>query len=479
MPDDTATAPPPPMDAELKALQLAQAKVEAQQKILEAQKATIAAQLPASDVKPLAGDTALGANVGLVADLVAHSMLGPAASRIWREIEKEVTKASSVLIVEDRGLMASDWPYIAIKQQLDREIDYLTGLNDGLTAAEEFEFVIEPPLGPSPDEDEEAFIVFSQGQAEVLNRYVGEQISVSPGVEVAAAPVAAAIAAAATIPALGPVAAVPAVLNATAGIAGMLRSDWGVTARTVTVGSSPLVSAVAKRLLDAEIANVGVDGFQLATTEVGTQFNRLSNESVGVADRVLKIKQKFAQADRKLTELTLVNQAYLDALKATAAVGGLPTLAEWSNRIETQVIRAEESIAPHRATVAAAEAAVARATALTTALTAGPASGPVPVLAAAAREALHNGKFTHVLYVAIESAAGETITRKHLFMPTKVRFVGGMQVTYLLLNVADNRLAGAGSAPALASLRMGLDDFDSDTLAEIRSVRLRDPAPPD
>lgn len=117
-----ATEPPAPLDDEAKKLKLEQTKAEARKAIAEANKATLAAQLPTSEVKPLEGKTEVGDKAGLVADLLAHSLLAPASKAIAYGVAAAgVSRESTLLVVDDRALTAIDWSYIAVSKHVEHQ----------------------------------------------------------------------------------------------------------------------------------------------------------------------------------------------------------------------------------------------------------------------------------------------------------------------------------------------------------------------
>jgi hypothetical protein len=104
---DTSKDPEVPLDDEAKKLKLEAIKAEARKSIATAQQATLEAQLPKSDVTAPEGKIEAGENVGMVAQAVAYSALGDVAGKIAGAIPQK----ASVLIVDSRGLFATDWQY--------------------------------------------------------------------------------------------------------------------------------------------------------------------------------------------------------------------------------------------------------------------------------------------------------------------------------------------------------------------------------
>src|SRR5215470_5298332 len=115
-----------PLDDEAKRLKLEQVKAEARKAIAEAQKAALASQLPSPEFKSPEGTVDLSDKAGLVAQLVAYEMLNAAAKTIANEVVEVAQKGHpgsklNLLLVDDRRLVATDWPYQIIHSQLTHE----------------------------------------------------------------------------------------------------------------------------------------------------------------------------------------------------------------------------------------------------------------------------------------------------------------------------------------------------------------------
>ena len=119
-------------------------------------------------------------------------------------------------------------------------------------------------------------------------------------------------------------------------------------------------------------------------------------------------------------------------------------------------------MADPRTMVAIAEAAIASFDSFATAVTTvAERSAHPPLVAAALRERLHapDDEHTHVLFVGLKSAGGETITRRSLFGRSgEVGFLGGAHVSYLLLNVERNRTVAAGTQSLCRNLKYNPGD---------------------
>ena len=119
-----------------------------------------------------------------------------------------------------------------------------------------------------------------------------------------------------------------------------------------------------------------------------------------------------------------------------------------------------------------ADAAIVRFDQLATTLTTATPPAPAPLLAAALREGVHADEakaFTHVLFVGVESAGGETITKRS-FWPWRnsARFVGGMQLSYLMLDVKEKKLVAGGTKPLLGHIKFTLGDMTGETIKTVK-----------
>jgi len=415
------------LDAEAKRLKLEQTKAEARKAIAEAQQATLAAEIPTSDVKPLEGKVELGAGVGLLAALLAHAVLERGADEIVKALPlthvEGKSKGNTVLIVEDRALVESDWPYTMVSSQLEV-------LSDNL------------------------------GKAETL---------LQPPTEKPHAPAVPATTEEMLLPAAA-LAAAPALVGAVAGLIGMFKTDYSIASKDVTVGTTPLVAAVAGELLAAG-HTVIVDKFTLLAEESplikGFRDAREVRNNVYRLVSQLKSEQ-LDPADHRIstcrTELEAATKAYYDAL-AKAPATPPKDLETPPKDLETRIgdlrrdlKEAEGDSASARWHVAFAEAAIGAFDTFTTAITSATGTGDPPLIAAALREHLHMPKdVTHVLYVGLESSGGETITRRSLFGRSgQVAYMGGTQISYMLLDVPNKNLVAAGTTSEAAYLPFDL-----------------------
>jgi hypothetical protein len=442
-----------PLDEEAKKLKLEQIKAQAQQAIAEAQKSTaqahkdtLLAQLPSSDTKPIEGKVEVGEKVGLVAELVAHSLLGDAAATI----AGHVPEGARVLLVEDRMLAASDWRYALVDQAINV---HKNAFRSALEAVEQ--------AGGEP---------------------VAEEVTPPlDGVQAEAIPVAAALITANTL------------VGSAASLAGMFRTDYSITHRDVTFGATPLIAAVAAAILASDgDASAIVDGFQeVAGSGLVTRFGELSDQRARLERAKLALNQgqvaSEQRSDALRDEAKALTEAYDNALGGSTDGAQTQALKQRLDEIQGSAQTARAALATPHAAIALADAVLARFDAFATAVLT-PVEGAAypPLVAAALREQLHGPitapeadggdsessaparRITHVLYVAAESAGAETIARQRLFGRSgRMGYLGGVQVSFLLLDVATDTTISAGTQPFLGHMHYDLGEGRSDGVKSV------------
>jgi len=438
------------LDEEAKRLMLEQIKAEARRKIAEEKKATLTAQLPSLDAKPLEGKVDVGSNVGLVAQLVAHLVLHEAANKITEKLKYKLSTSEShlrpsVLIVENRNLIATDWPYIKIHNQLCMMETALNNIKN----------MLEKKVDKKPEEKPD----------EKLNDSVylkkGATFDFLPGLPIA--------------------------IGAAASIIGMFRSDYSITGKDVKIGTTPLVAAVAHALIKENVP-VSIDGFNINRSQLIEYFFKVRELRLQVEHLCLCLKMEKVQlADRILGDLRAeLKEAMTAYYKHIFEIPGSSREKENNNKennntvqnLKDKIEKCEKNTAPHRALIAAVESLITVfdgfAVAITSATT--PDAYP-PIVAAAIRERLHPNQLqvnaktevnaniemdtnthTHVLFVDVEGSGGETITKKsYLHTIGGAGFLGRAQISYLLLDVKSNAIVAANTEGRLHYLKYSLD----------------------
>jgi hypothetical protein len=394
-----------PLDPELRPIQVAEAKAKSDQAAAAARKASaeadkaeadaeaaaFATAFPKSTAAALEGKVEVAEKVGLVGDLVAHAMMRRAGEEIRNDIQRLLKKdETKILLVSSPDLVGDDWPYVAISEQIRQHKLELEQSRVMLSFVDELEADVEAGPGPVTEQVQAFELMDVVGAAGVAGKAVQVASSVAGGI---------------------------------AQLAALLRSDYKVAAREVSIGASPLLAGVAHFLVD-KAKEVNVESFSLLDGS--------------------KLIQEFAATAELRTEV----QRLVVGRKI------------WMEALQEEELGVLDEVADNRADIAVAEAAVKRFDAFAEDLLKAPAKGETgypPLIAAAIRERLHDAErgYTHVLYAGVEAAGGESVTRRSFLRPS-IRFIGGAQVTYLFYDVREQRLAAADTRPFLASAKMRL-----------------------
>ncbi|WP_279582176.1 hypothetical protein [Fodinicola feengrottensis] len=311
---------------------------------------------------PGGGSVQQDAAAGVVAELVAYSLLNHAAQQIAEGVA--AVPPWRVLVVEDRTLAATDWSYHAVTEQMGR-LSAESSAQHWRPASEKVAEASAPPKQlPSPS----------------------STASVHPGQEGLLAEVAAAATAA-----LGVANAVPAVVGAIADTIGYLRTDYTITGRAFTVKSTALVTAVARALRQQGVRSE-VDGFHTfpattASLAAFSDFQHLQRDLT--VSRLTFVQQKLSPA---IAEVAKGNTALMAAqAEVTAARAAQPPdqvrekLAEAAaEEAADRLSRAQQAQTLAQQVADLAAASLTRASTFETTVTTVPAGGGLPPLAVAA-----------------------------------------------------------------------------------------------
>ncbi len=384
------------LDAEARALKLDQAKAEARKAISQADRAALDAALPSKLPQPPEGKVGVSEASGHVAELAAYAVLNHCAEKIAAALPND---ARTVLVVEERDLLASDWAYLVVDGELSRHESDLEKAIEGLAAA-------------MPPKD---------------------------GLAAAGAGVMA-----------------TGVIASAASIVGMFRKDYTFTGRAVSIDRASLTEALVNRLQSRDTPpGVVVDAFQLLVDSACLKrLNAMRDQAADARRSANNLDlNHLAPCERTLRRLaTQITEA--EATRAVAVGKGGPTDAIDARLADLrgEEDRAEGEAAPVRSAVRDAEKVIDGISAFVTAVTAQPTSGYPLIVAAAVRERLHadQNEITHVLHATVGSAGGETLAQRSLWR-SSVDFVGGCHVSYLLLDVKKGVVTG-GHHSAVGSL---------------------------
>lgn len=456
----TQELPPVELGKAGKRLQREAAKAQLRQTIAESQTAVVAAQrdmletaLPAVDTKPLEGDIKVGDGVGIISDRIAYSLVSRAADHVASLVEKKLKRhhgGARLLVVEDRDLVASDWAFEFASKELEASKQALGEAKAALAVALPA-YVEEAPQ--STNEDETEFFVAPSG--ETLNLLAASAGPIGAGLT------------------LG-----EGLLGGAADLAAFFQSDYSLAAKEVKLGTTPLTASICSQLAEANFP-VEVDRFaRLDDTGVISEFEQALELRMGVKRLVSILKaqivdpntRKVEALEAELADTSKAMNEHKEAAqrkKDEAKITGL----------RRRIADAENAGGAAAGVVASAEALVQGFDALAEKLTTVPASGGLtPLATAAIRERLHGGVngYTHVLYASVESSGGESIVRKSIWPWLNVMtFLGGAQLSYLLVDVSTNAIKAAGTDSLLGTVKLKLSSAQADPLCRV----VLDPAP--
>ncbi|HEX6712408.1 MAG TPA: hypothetical protein VF066_03445 [Thermoleophilaceae bacterium] len=437
MADDSApangTAPTVQLDDEGKRLALDEKKAQLRKGIAEARKAAVTAALPTVQTKGPEGKVDIGDDTGLVGRLVAYAMLDDAADIVANAIEPKGVNAR-VLLVKSRELLADDWAYELLSAQLRHHSQALTD------ALGQWPRIVELEIRgrglPADDEEPEP----------------------GPGAEGEVAEEDSSLLAAA--PLLG---AVPMVIDSVLSIAALFRTRYSLAGKAMTIGQDPLLAEIAGKLIKQK-REVTVEGFEFLRTGVFEQFIAAQRLRAELAGRVLDAKTaRLDRADKKIASKRAAIErleARIDKLiEGGGDANAIDALEQRVAHVEQEIEQIEDTDVRERTRVGIAEEVIAAFDTFSTSALSGDTP---PLVAAALRERLDadakSGEgFTHLVYASVEGAAAESLTQEKILGNGKVAFLGGFEVSWFVLNVAENKLVKAGAQPVLASVRYDLE----------------------
>lgn len=413
---------------------------ETRKAVAEADAASVKAFLPGpSTLKPLEGKVTVDEKSGIVAEIAAYALLERAAKKMAESMDVKL-KAGRVLVVTERELAASDWPYHAVGQEIDRLLADLAGVLGLLTAADP---PATPPAAP-PVAPQKA------GQDDMF-------AGLPPAVAVASA--------------------LPQIVGAAADVAGYFQSDFGITGRAFQLKIEPAVAAIVGALRKWGVTSV-VDGFHvLPDTDIMKAHKCLRARHWEVVAGRLGLEQRrlgpaTAEAEQRKADLAR-RQAALTVREAATPPDEAKRL-EAERLLEAARLALQTALATQgnlQRLVEVAKAVEKRCDDLAAAVTKVPEGGGLPPLGRAAlRSALHTAspELTHLLYVSIATSGGETQVRQRRFLAPVVRYVGGCVLSVVVAK-KDGTVVYGNSFSAIGQLTYRIKDGE---LGELKEVTL-------
>jgi hypothetical protein len=408
---------------------------------------------------PPKGEVTLGTNAGAFGPWRAHQVIDAiakeTATAVTGKIAKEIATAvtgkaepmlsARVLVVGDRSVLSGDWTARQVGYTLARLEHRLDTLREQLTAGRE---TLKQAIRDLADPGS-ATNAGKRGPGDVGLRVNDREVS-EPAVKAAPDPAGA--------------------LDDAVDLLDLIRTDYTLTANTVTPGPAELVTLTA-----AHLAKLGLWVETDVLAIVGdSPCMKAFSELLGNRDTSVEL---LFELERDLVPLG-------DSSSGPASAGPASTGA------------ASRATGQARALADYARQVISDVDTATSALTTAPPGGQAPLYTAACRErlAFHGAAardgaaakdgmkdgITHVLYVSLDSIAADTVTRRSILGASGiVRFLAAGNGSWLLLDT-DKGMITAGSqqshADALSfSLVTGQATYDDGPSVPKARTPLTDP----
>lgn len=370
------------------------------QAIAEANQATLKASLPSPAAQPLEGKVEVSDKSGFFGDLLAYAAMERAVDSLANVVPETAT---SVFVVEDRNLVGSEWMRTLMEGQIEQ---HATAVDSALSA-------------------------LTEERGEVMTDSVTAALT-----------------------------AAPLVIGAVADLVGMFKTDYAMHGRATTISATALLAETAGKLAGRGIT-VKLDSFAfIADSSLVASFESLREKLTSLRNALTRLNE--TEVNRRQLEIDDLVKTIdgaektwgkaVETEKAAGAEAALKRLAEL--RAERRALA--DKLAPEKAKATQAEAVVKAADEFVKAAVTATADAPPPILAAAIRERLKD--VSHVLFVSTEAAGDEAVTRHGLFAKSGiVGYIGGCNVSYLILDVAADKVTG-GSGSWIGHTRYDLKD---------------------
>lgn len=440
----TAADPAVALDADGKQLQLdaekakyLEAIAKSQQGVAEAKAASLKSVLPTVTGAPQ-GEVTLGDKAGGFGPWRAHETIDAVARQIatavQETLEKRQAPAPRVLVVNDRSLLEGDWTARHVRDTLDRLGRRVGVLQAQLTSGKgALDQGIRKYTGAEAGAGEgDAF----EHEAGAHDGQVGsESLAAQAGPATGAAP-----------------AGVPGAFGAAVDLLGLIRTDYTLTASTVTPGPAELVTLTSAHLAAAGFA-VEADVFAtMRASPSMTRFQALLDARDDAVRAIFDVAQALAPVEAELAAIAarvaIIEPEWAKAAADAKDAAAVQALRQASDALAEQARRREQAAGPARTLVTYAQQVVADVDAAVTALLQAPEGGQAPLFTAARRERLErrgDGQdiITHALYVSLDAVAADTVTRRSILGASGIlRFLTATNASWILLDTATGTVAG-------------------------------------
>ncbi|MBK8295392.1 MAG: hypothetical protein IPK93_11755 [Solirubrobacterales bacterium] len=303
----------------------------------------------------LEGKVTIGDGTGLIASLLAHSMVAEGAEAVAKAVGSKVVGDPTIFITADRNLIESSWTALSIESNIKSAKDELQAAVESIES------------------------LTTEGQPSTYTYQLAPTV-VGDAADIAGAAI---------------------------DTLGWLNADFEIAAQEVEIGASSLLGSIAGYLIKEE-KKVQVDGFAV-----------LKNSPL-----LLLLAQATALKQHLNAKVKDLGNPDSDA---KPVVEKAQAVTEAFDAMVLQISSASgESASP-------------------------------PILSALRREQILSADSSekYVLYAGLESTGGEAISRRWFMVPG-LHYLGGAQLTSMLLNVSTNELELAESRSMLGAVKYRL-----------------------
>lgn len=387
-----------------------------------AEHAAAARKALAGDGKGREGKVELAEQGGHFAELLSHRALAAAAAGVAERVEATGTSRKEIVLTHDWAVAERVQLWHLVDARMDAFEDELDRLLGGLARAQ----IGEPrPPGRS-------------------------------------------LAGIAPLLAVGPaLAAAGGLLGAAAQVASFLRSDLGITGRSVDIPDEALLATVAEELREAGWEVVLPD---LTVREEGSLVSKLRALLEKRSELVARRDERHRDLQERLEELERLRRRRTleeGLFNSLVPLVSEPAMMDKLEEVRGQLRRLEDEIAAGAAierrwtrTLAEIDSLLAALDAFITGLQSGDEGAPAPLTTLRSVEALGLEDSTRdLLSVKLTSQGGEVHVRNGPFR-TRLGFLGGASIAFVHMD-ADGKILAAGDLPASEARHCKISDLET------------------
>ncbi len=385
-----------------------------------AERATVEAKLPQGGDPPLEGTIAASENSGYLATLVAYRTLQDAAVQIAAQIERALAKhegdAVKLYAVSQRDVVADELVRLQVTAQLEALDEILK------KAITDIGRVVDSP---------------AHSQDEVRPERLGDAVAKGAGAVVTTALSALTGGGLATALSLA-----SGTVAGLASIAQFFNTEYTLKGRDIAIDSAAAQNAIIGQLLNRHI--------------IVERFHTIAQCTV-----VQSFVARFGQYQHLSRQLALLKETHISpreiAIAEKRAAQAKASDTDAKQRLSDGLDQLANDLLPLKNLAVEIEQILTQTQQVTTTLTTSN-EGATPLAVAAHRQALIDQNVTHLLHVDVLSSGGEVISKKRLFRPVEMSYVGGVVISYVLAEVSG-RVVAADTITSADALKIKLNEL--------------------